>query len=112
MCIFPRPSLRILIFKCNSHAVNGQRILLILVAVVVARHVALQDSNVSHVLHPETGATLSPHFLPAVFDYEEIKMLPKVSSMKTVDTVLNPPNSLNVFFNIHAFTQAIKTKQK
>lgn len=38
-------------------------------------------------------------------------MLPKVSSMKSVDIYFKPSQAIKCFFNIQLFTQAIKTKQ-
>lgn len=48
------PSTRILVLKGNPHAVNGERVLIILIAMVMSGHVPLQNPNISHVLHSET----------------------------------------------------------
>ncbi len=47
--------LRILVFKGDPHAVDGEGVLLILVSVVVPGNVSLHCGNVCYILHTKKG---------------------------------------------------------
>lgn len=53
--------LRILVFKRDPHAVNGQRVLLVLIPVIVTGHVTLKSSDVRHILHTKRHTQLTLH---------------------------------------------------
>lgn len=56
-------TLRILVFKRDPNAVDGQRVLLILISVIVTGHVTLKGSDVRHILHTEGHIQLTLHHI-------------------------------------------------